>query len=178
MAGMWYSSSLNCPRLLWTLHAWVEYPRSDGSSQGTSTYSPDGFMRTGQLALYRPTLKMDNYRLEFFTQIESKSVGWVFRAKNEQNYYAMKLSVTDPGPRPLVSYRKQSRLLGRAGECRFELTLRPEIESAFRFHVRLCGVEGAVDDCLSRSRRFRRRPIGTQLLSVASVCSIEDRGLL
>src|SRR5262249_45032311 len=48
-------------------------------------YSSDGFMRTGQLALYRPTLKMDNYRLEFFTQIESKSVGWVFRAKDEQN---------------------------------------------------------------------------------------------
>ena len=69
-------------------------------------------MRTGQLALYRPSLKMDNYKLEFFAQIEDKSVGWVFRAENEQNYYAMKLSVTEPGPRTLVSVVRYPALNG------------------------------------------------------------------
>jgi hypothetical protein len=80
------------------------------------SYSADGFMRTGQLALYRPTLKMDNYKLEFFAQIESKSVGWVFRAKDEQNYYAMKLAVTEPGPRPLVSVVRYPVLNGLKGK--------------------------------------------------------------
>ena len=80
------------------------------------SYSQDGFMRTGQLALYRPTLKMNNYRLEFFAQIENKSVGWVFRAKDEQNYYAMKLSVTEPGPRPLVSVVRYPVLGGKKGK--------------------------------------------------------------
>ena len=100
------------------------------------SYSADGFMRTGQLALYRPTLKMDNYRLEFFTQIESKSVGWVFRAKDEQNYYAMKLSVTEPGPRPLVSVVRYPVLEGRKGK-RVQIPLPIMMHNNTPYHVAL-----------------------------------------
>jgi hypothetical protein len=102
----------------------------------TWTQSPDGFMRTGQLALYRPTLKMDNYRLEFFTQIESKSVGWVFRAKDEQNYYAMKLSVTEPGPRPLLSVVRYPVLAGRKGK-RVQIPLPIMMHNKTPYHVAL-----------------------------------------
>ena len=37
---------------------------------------------------------MTDYKMEFLTQIERKSVGWVFRAADDQNYYATKLVVT------------------------------------------------------------------------------------
>jgi hypothetical protein len=109
-------------------------------------YSRDGFMRTGQLALYRPTLKMDNYRLEFFTQIESKSVGWVVRAKDEQNYYAMKLSVTEPGPRPLVSVVRYPVLNGHKGK-RVQIPLPIMMHNNTPYHV-------AVDVKGTRFRAF------------------------
>ncbi len=67
------------------------------------SYDKEGFIRPGHLALYKPSHDMTDYRMEFLTQIERKSVGWVFRAEDEQNYYAMKLAVTEPGPRPLVA---------------------------------------------------------------------------
>jgi hypothetical protein len=66
-------------------------------------YDKEGFVRPGHLALYKPSHDMSDYRMEFLTQIEHKSVGWVFRAEDEQNYYGMKLAVTEPGPRPLVA---------------------------------------------------------------------------
>src|SRR5579871_385821 len=66
-------------------------------------YDKEGFVRPGRLAFYKPSHDMQDYRMEFLTQIEHKSVGWVFRAEDEQNYYAMKLAVTEPGPRPLVA---------------------------------------------------------------------------
>jgi hypothetical protein len=100
------------------------------------SYSADGFIRTGQLALYRPTLKMDNYRLEFFGQIESKSLGWVFRAKDEQNYYAMKLSVTEPGPRPLVSVVRYPVLNGQKGK-RVQIPLPIMMHNNTPYHVAL-----------------------------------------
>lgn len=62
----------------------------------------EGFIRPGSLALFRPSLGFEDYRLEFLAQIESKSVGWVFRAQDEKNYYAMKVTVLEPGPRPIV----------------------------------------------------------------------------
>jgi hypothetical protein len=63
-------------------------------------YDKEGFVRPGRLALYKPSRDMSDYKLEFLTQIERKSVGWVFRAADEQNYYAMKLAVTEPGRWP------------------------------------------------------------------------------
>jgi len=58
--------------------------------------NPDGYVRTGQLALYRPSAALSDYRLEFFGQIESKSIGWVVRARDMQNYYAMKFMWWNP----------------------------------------------------------------------------------
>jgi hypothetical protein len=69
----------------------------------TWAYDQEGFIRPGRLALYKPSHDMSDYKMEFLAQIERKSVDWVFRAEDEQNYYAMKLAVTEPGPRPLVA---------------------------------------------------------------------------
>lgn len=45
-----------------------------------------------QITIYRPSLKLADYRIEFQGQIENKSLGWVFRAADGDNYYAMKLA--------------------------------------------------------------------------------------
>ena len=64
---------------------------------GTWTYDPTGFARPGRLALLSGSLTMADYRLEFLAQIEKKALGWVYRAADTQNYYAMKLVVSTHG---------------------------------------------------------------------------------
>lgn len=59
-----------------------------------------GSSRGRQLSLYRPSMPMADYRLEFSGQIGSKSLGWVFRAKDTRNYYVGKLE-TSGGAAPL-----------------------------------------------------------------------------
>ena len=56
-----------------------------------------------QVYIFRPSLTMADYRFEFQGQIESKGLGWVFRAANPRNYYAMKVEMIDAGPEPKVA---------------------------------------------------------------------------
>jgi hypothetical protein len=91
----------------------------DGTKDWAKSWSYDrsgGFIRTGQLAFYRPSNAMKDYRMEFFAQIEKKSVAWAFRARDPQNYYAMKFTVTQPGPRPLLSVQHYPVLNGLKGK--------------------------------------------------------------
>ena len=64
---------------------------------------PEGYVTPGKLALFQPTLRYTDYRLEFFGQIESKSMNWAVRATDDANYYAMKFAADGPGPRTVVS---------------------------------------------------------------------------
>jgi len=48
-------------------------------------------VRTGSLALLRPSLNMCDYELEFLGKIENQSLGWVFRAANTSNYHAVRI---------------------------------------------------------------------------------------
>ncbi|MCX6621474.1 MAG: hypothetical protein NTY38_10405, partial [Acidobacteria bacterium] len=45
-------------------------------------YDKAGFVRTGSLALYTPSMTLNNYTLEFLGQIERKGLGWVVRAED------------------------------------------------------------------------------------------------
>ena len=56
---------------------------------------------------------MVNYRMEFVGQLERKSLGWAFRAKDEQNYYVAKLTIARPGPLPLVDLIRYPITAGR-----------------------------------------------------------------
>jgi hypothetical protein len=75
----------------------------------------DGYMNTGSLALFSPTLKFKDYRMEFFGQIENKSIGWTVRSKDADNYHAMKLSVIEAGTRPFVALVQYNVVAGKAG---------------------------------------------------------------
>jgi hypothetical protein len=59
--------------------------------------------RGEQFSILRPSLIMSDYRIQFQGQIESKSLGWIFRATDPKNYYAMKLEITRPGAMAEVS---------------------------------------------------------------------------
>jgi hypothetical protein len=53
-----------------------------------------GAIYPGRLALWKPTLTLHDYQLEFQARIESKAVGWAYRAADNDNYYASKLIVS------------------------------------------------------------------------------------
>jgi len=56
-----------------------------------------GSARGRQISLYRPSMAMSDYRLEFTGRIDRKSLGWVFRAVDSRNYYVGKLETFSPG---------------------------------------------------------------------------------
>jgi hypothetical protein len=75
----------------------------------------DGYVRTGTMALFSPSLGFTDYRMEFFGQIESKSIGWTVRAKDAKNYHAMKFTVIEKGLRPVIAMVHYNVVDGRTG---------------------------------------------------------------
>lgn len=53
-------------------------------------------VRTGSLALFRPSMELHDYDMEFLARIENQSVSWVFRAANLNDYYIASIG-TAPG---------------------------------------------------------------------------------
>jgi hypothetical protein len=66
------------------------------------SYDQAGFLRPGTVGFLQKSMSLVNYRMEFMGQIERKSLGWAFRAKDENNYYVAKLTIARPGPLPIV----------------------------------------------------------------------------
>jgi len=54
-------------------------------------------VRPGALALFAPSLAMVDYDLEFLARIDTKSLSWVFRASDEQNYHLATISISPQG---------------------------------------------------------------------------------
>jgi hypothetical protein len=89
----------------------------ESRSNLTTSWSYDvaGFVRPGPLAIFKPTLDLVDYRFEFLGEIDQRAMGWVFRAEDLNNYYAMKFVVTKPGPLPLVDMVHYAVINGKEG---------------------------------------------------------------
>jgi hypothetical protein len=79
------------------------------------SYDQAGFLRPGKLGFLDKSMKLVNYRLELMGQIERKSMGWAFRARDSKNYYVAKLTIAQPGPLPLVDLIHYPVLNGKEG---------------------------------------------------------------
>ncbi|WP_321473208.1 hypothetical protein [uncultured Paludibaculum sp.] len=56
-----------------------------------------GVVTPGKLRLWRPTLNSKDYELQFRASIERKGMGWAFRARDTDNYYATKILISGTG---------------------------------------------------------------------------------
>jgi hypothetical protein len=83
-----------------------------GWSQDWS-YDQAGFLRPGKLGFLQQSMNLVNYRLELMGQIERKSLGWAFRAKDDRNFYVAKLTIAKPGPLPMVDLIRYSVTEGK-----------------------------------------------------------------
>ena len=85
------------------LGSWI----SSGASSGRDWSFKDGFVRPAKLRIWKESVHMTDYQLEFVGEIEQKGMSWAYRAKDARNYYANKIVITKPGPLPsadLVRY--------------------------------------------------------------------------
>lgn len=107
--------------------------KSNDWSPGWSR-SRDGYVRPGQLALFQPTLRYTDYRVDFFGQIESKSMSWVVRGKDARNYYAMELKLTRAGLRPVLSMVHYPVIDGMHGHA-VEVPLSVMVHNDAPYHI-------------------------------------------
>jgi hypothetical protein len=62
-----------------------------------------GVRKVHEISVLRPSLTLSDYRIEFQAQIESKALGWVYRAQDGKNYYVNRLEIVKPGLDPTVA---------------------------------------------------------------------------
>jgi hypothetical protein len=94
------------------MEAWGTKPKAWAA--GWSRH-PEGYVQPGQLALFNPSVNYRDYHLEFFGQIDNKSMGWTVRSKDPKNYYAMKFTVVEPGLRPIIAIVHYPVIGGKKG---------------------------------------------------------------
>jgi hypothetical protein len=79
------------------------------------SYDATGFVQPGPLAVFKPSIEMTDYRFEFLSEIDQKGMGCAFRAKDLNNYYALKFTVVKPGPLPMVRMVRYAVIDGKEG---------------------------------------------------------------
>jgi hypothetical protein len=128
----------------------------------TWSYDAAGFVRPGPLAVFKPTVDLTDYRFEFLGEIDQKALGWAFRAKDLNNYYAMKFVVVKPGPLPLIHVEHYAVIGGKEGpHVDTPLPLTARADMLYRIQVNVRGsdftvmAQGQIVDFWSDSRLER-----------------------
>jgi hypothetical protein len=130
-----------------------------GDWTGSWSRNPGGFAQVGSLALYRPSQQLSNYRFEFLGQITGRTMGWVFRAADLQNYYATQLTIVKPGALPEVALVRYQVVGGQATD-RVQIPLRIFLQTGRPYRIRedvagsgfTTSVEGEVVDSWTDDR--------------------------
>src|SRR4029077_20513403 len=60
------------------------------------SFDANGFVRPASLALYRPSMGLADYEMQFLGLIDKKALSWVVRARDFDNYYVIRLVVLKP----------------------------------------------------------------------------------
>jgi general secretion pathway protein A len=116
----------------------------DWTNQGGSppfwTSDASGFVRPGALALYRPSLGMVDYQMQFLGTIDKKGLSWVARAADFNNYYAIRLTVLKPGPLPLIGVSRYAVIHGvPQRQFTTPLLMRAQADTVYRVRLDIRG---------------------------------------
>jgi len=92
------------------------------------------------ISVLRPTLNMSDYRIEFQAQIESKALGWIYRAQDVKNYYVSKLEIVKPGLNPTVSLVRYAVIGGEElPHSQFPLNMPVRIDTMYKIRFDAVG---------------------------------------
>jgi len=81
-------------------------------------YGDATFVQPGDLALLSSSLGLRDYTLTFLGQIDRRSLNWVFRARDLDNYYSMRIVITRGGPLPEAALVRSIVLGGKERELK------------------------------------------------------------
>jgi len=109
---------------------------SRGDATADWSFDATGFVRPGPLALYRPSLALTDYQLQFLGIIDKKALSWVVRASDFNNYYVVKLVVLKPGPLPEIGVTRYAVVDGRA-DSRADVVARIDVRADTLYRVRV-----------------------------------------
>ena len=87
---------------------------SPGGSTTEWSFDPTGFVQPGPLALYRPSVSLTDYQVQFLGLIDKKALSWVVRAADFENFYVVKLVVVKSGPMPVIGLTRYAVINGKA----------------------------------------------------------------
>jgi hypothetical protein len=91
------------------LDSWTNH----GSGHPSWTSDASGFVHPAALALYRPSLGLADYQMQFVGTIDKKSLSWVVRAADVNNYYAVGLTILKPGAMPVIGVTRYAVINGK-----------------------------------------------------------------
>jgi hypothetical protein len=103
------------------------------------SYDATGFVKPGPLALYAPSTGLTDYQLQFLGVIGKKSLSWVVRAQDFDNYYVVKLVERKGGPMPEIGVTRYAVINGKAQDrvdTRVAISARPEMMYLVRMDVK------------------------------------------
>lgn len=134
------------------------------SRNGTAwTYDQTGFIRPRSLALYRPSMSLTDYSVQFLGKIDYAAIGWVVRAVDFNNYHAVKLVQRGGGPLPRYTIVRYSVVDGKEGpRIEHPLPLNLYKDTLFRIRMDIRGSDYAilVQDSVVDSWSDDRFPFG------------------
>ncbi|MDP8988636.1 MAG: hypothetical protein M3N41_00965, partial [Acidobacteriota bacterium] len=109
------------------------------------TADASAFVRPGALALYRPSLGMVDYQMQFLGTIDQKNLSWVVRAADFNNYYAVRLVVLKPGPLPLIGVTRYAVIHGIPQKrVTTPLLMRAQADTVYRVRLDVQGSQFAL----------------------------------
>jgi len=92
------------------------------------------------LSILRGSLPLSDYRMEFEAQIESKALGWVYRALNPKNYYVTKLEIVKPGIEPTVEVAHFAMIDGEEQtRSHTPLTVKVRVDTSYKVRFEALG---------------------------------------
>ena len=126
------------------------------------SFDGNGFVRPGTLALYKPSMALTDYDMDFLGLIDKKALSWVVRAKDFDNYYVVKLVVLKGGPLPTLGITRYAVIDGKAEtrvDTKVAIDTRPDMLYRITMNVHddtfLLTLQGTVVDNWTESRLKR-----------------------
>jgi len=98
-----------------------------------------GVRRTRQISILRSSQTLTDYRIELQGQIETKAIGWIFRAADPKNFYVTKLEIVKPGLEPTVALVRFAVINGEEG-AHTQLPLPMKVRRDTMYKIRMDAV--------------------------------------
>lgn len=85
----------------------------DGNWARSWYYDKSGVVRPGRMAIYQPSIPMEDYQFVLTAAVERRSISWMVRATNLRNYVAARLNIAGSGSDQRLSFERWTVKDGR-----------------------------------------------------------------